>query len=275
LGVPTHADASRGRHPTGSRGQFCRRAALGRPRSSCPLNDDFVSRAGADVIAPCVERPVARFVDDHGRLGRPPARIRVELRIDRDPALPQPVTLLPCPSACAHQARLLVRQSNDGVRVRLEVEPPRGLALVPAVHRERDEVRAVFDVADDDAALVPGPPPDARESQRTPAALGRRGPQEPAATEPVQRAMSAPGRVHEPRRWESRRSSCRVAHGDTSCAGELRRCAARTVRAVFAFRPARARRQACEMCPGCCRLLPLPWKTVSPFARVVSPPAEN
>ena len=44
---------------------------------------------------------------------------------------------------------MLARQSDDGVRVRLEVEPPRGMALVPAVHRERDEVGAVFEVADD------------------------------------------------------------------------------------------------------------------------------
>src|ERR671911_31334 len=31
--------------------------------------------------------PVARFEDDHRCLGRPPAGIRVELRIDRNPAL--------------------------------------------------------------------------------------------------------------------------------------------------------------------------------------------
>ena len=51
----------------------------------------------------------SRFEDDHRRLGRPPDRIRVEPRIDRDPALPQPITLLPRRTACAHRARLLVR----------------------------------------------------------------------------------------------------------------------------------------------------------------------
>ena len=115
--------------------------------------------------------------------------------------------------ARAHRARVLARQSNDGVRVRLEVEPPRGMALVPAVHRERDEVRAVLEVADDDAAFLPGLPPDGREAQRTPAPLVRRGPEEPAPTESVERSMSAPGRVHEPRWRDAGWSGCLCAHG--------------------------------------------------------------
>src|SRR5918998_2507194 len=119
--------------------------------------------------------PVARFEDDHGCLCRPPARIRVEVRIDGDPALPQPITLLPRGEACAHRARMLTCQTNDGLRVRLEGEPPRGMAFVPAVHRERNEVRAVFEVADDDTAFFPRLAADRREAQRTPAALVRRG----------------------------------------------------------------------------------------------------
>src|SRR5438270_2137412 len=86
------------------------------------------------------------------------------------------------------------------------------MALVPAVHGDRDEVRTVFEVADDDAALLPGLPPDGGEAQRAPAALIRRGPQESTATEPVQRAMNAPGRVYEPRRRVFRRPRCRIAH---------------------------------------------------------------
>ena len=75
------------------------------------------------------------------------------------------------PLASADRARLLVRRSNDGVRVRLEVAPPRGMALVPALPRGRDEIRAVFEVADDDAALVPGLPTDGSEAQHAPPAL--------------------------------------------------------------------------------------------------------
>src|SRR5262245_60038794 len=111
---------------------------------------------------------------------------------------------------------MLTRQSNDGVWVRLEVEPPRRIALVPAVHRQRDEVRPILEVADDDAAGPPGPAADGGEAERTPAPLVRRGPQEPAATQLVQRAMGAPRRVHEPRRRDSWRSSWRVAHGTAS-----------------------------------------------------------
>jgi len=72
------------------------------------------------------------------------------------------------------------------------------MAFVPAVHGEHDEIRTVFDVADDDAAFLPGLPSDGREAQRAPAALVRRRPQEPAATELVERSMNAPSPVHEP-----------------------------------------------------------------------------
>ena len=162
--------------------------------------------------------PAPRFEDDHRRLGRPSDRVRVEPRIDRDPALPQPLTLLARRRACAHQARLLVRQPNDGVRVRLEVAPPRGMALVPAVHRDRDEVRTVFEVANDDAALFP---------EFRPMVVRRSAPSRAcstwstgtAATEPVPRAMNAPGRVHEPRRRVFRRPGCCIAHRRSSRTG--------------------------------------------------------
>jgi len=75
--------------------------------------------------------------------------------IDRDPALPQPIALLPGAAAYAHRTRLLIRQPHDRVRVRLEIEPPRGMALIEAVHRQRDEVGTVFEVADDDVAFSP------------------------------------------------------------------------------------------------------------------------
>lgn len=106
--------------------------------------------------------PVARFEYDHGSLGRPPPGESVELWIDRDPALPQPITLLASSRAPTHLVRMLAGQPNDGFGMRLEVEPPRRVAFVLAVHRIRDEVRAVHDVADDDVALLPGLPPDGR-----------------------------------------------------------------------------------------------------------------
>ena len=151
------------------------------------------------------------FEDDDRRLGRAPAGVRVEVSIDRAPALPQPVALLPRRRAGAHRARVLARQPDDGVRMRLEVEPPGGMPLLPAVHREGDQVGAVLEVAEDDRALLPGRPADGREAQRAPPPFVRRGPQEAAATEPVERSMDAPGRVHEPRRRHPRRSAGRHA----------------------------------------------------------------
>ena len=74
-------------------------------------------------------------------------------------------------------------------------------------------------------------PPDTRKTRRSPTEpyferdtivvrlsapqprLFERGPQEAAAAESVERSMSAPCRVHEPRRRNFRRSGCRGAHG--------------------------------------------------------------
>ena len=81
--------------------------------------------------------------------------MRVDVRIDRDPALPQPLTFLSRCEAGAHRSRRLMSQANYCVRVRLEIEPPRGMALVEAVHRERHEGGAVFEIADDDIAFLP------------------------------------------------------------------------------------------------------------------------
>jgi hypothetical protein len=125
---------------------------------------------------------------------------------------PQSVTLLSSDLERSHRASRLAWEADDGIGVCLEIEPPRGMTLVKAVHRESDEVGAVLEVADDDAAFLPGLAPDGREAKRAPAALARRGPQEAAATEPVERSMNAPERVLEPRRREFRRSGCRCVH---------------------------------------------------------------
>ena len=183
------------------------RVALVRPTNTGPRPADEDDRARL-----VSGGHVARFEDDHRRLSRPLARIPVEPWIDRDPALPQPITLVSRGRASAYRARKLVGQSNHGVWVGLQVEPPRRLALVPAVHSERDEVWAIFEVANDHAALFPGLPSDGRETKRTPPALVRRGPQETTATESVEHSMNAPGVVHEPGRRMLRRSRCRGAH---------------------------------------------------------------
>ena len=50
--------------------------------------------------------------DDHRRRGRPSAGMDLDVWIDRDPVLPQPIALLPGGRACTHQARLLASQAN-------------------------------------------------------------------------------------------------------------------------------------------------------------------
>ena len=60
-----------------------------------PDADRSVQPEDASDHNPVSRGPIARLEDDHRRLGRPPDRVRVEPRIDRDPALPQPITLLP------------------------------------------------------------------------------------------------------------------------------------------------------------------------------------
>jgi hypothetical protein len=97
------------------------RARAVHPPSSCAL---ALARLEAGIIAWVSRGPAARLETHHGRLGRPLAGVGVEFRIDRDPALPQSVTLLPRGGAGAHRPRLLARQSNDGVGARLEVGPP-------------------------------------------------------------------------------------------------------------------------------------------------------
>src|SRR3954453_7492315 len=85
------------------------------------------------------------------------------------------------------------------------------MALVPAIHRDGDEVGSVLEVANDDAALLPGLSADGRQTQRTPTTLVGRRPKEAAATESVECPVGAPCVVHEPGRWVLRRTAVVVA----------------------------------------------------------------
>ena len=72
--------------------------------------------------------------------------------------------------------------------VGLQVQPPRRFGLSPAVHRRRDQVRAVLDVADDRDASLARVAPDRSEPEHPPLAA-RRGPQaDPSAGDPEYRA---------------------------------------------------------------------------------------
>ena len=87
-----------------------------------------------------------------------------------------------------------------------------GIRVAPAVHGHGDEVRAVFEVADDHGAGPARPPPDGGQAQGAPAA-GLGSPQtEPAAGPPVQAAMGDPGEPDEPAGRKSCLRAFRVRH---------------------------------------------------------------
>jgi hypothetical protein len=101
----------------------------------------------------------ARFEHDDRCLDRPVASEGVVLGFDCDPSLPELFAFVAGGEACVHPAWALACEADGGVRMSFEIEPPRRVALVPAVHGEEDEIGAVFEVADDDAALLAGLPP--------------------------------------------------------------------------------------------------------------------
>src|SRR5215467_7764139 len=82
-----------------------------------------------------------------------------------------------------------VGETNLGVRPRLQVEPPGRLALTPAVHRHRDDIGAILEIAEDDAAPLAGTAPGGGQLHRAPP-IGLRTPQpDPATSDAVQAAM--------------------------------------------------------------------------------------
>ena len=113
-------------------------------------------------------RCVRRFEHDDWCVDRPLTGKGFVLRFDVEPSLPEPFAIVTGGEACMHRPRALAGEANDGGRMSFEVEPPGRVTLVPAVHGEQDEVGAVFEVTDDDVALLAGLPPDRVESEGPP-----------------------------------------------------------------------------------------------------------
>src|SRR6266550_6106921 len=115
--------------------------------------------------------------------------MRVVVRVIAELAEPRPETLALLAHGrprtdCARAALEL----DLGVRLGLQVEPPRRLRLPPAVHRHRDQVRPILVVAEDRAALLPGPAADGRDPHRSPAP----GPHEPQPASPTGEPVDCP-----------------------------------------------------------------------------------
>ena len=96
--------------------------------------------------------------------------------------------------------------------LRLQVQPPRGVGLGPAVHRQRDQVRAVLVVPDDRDSWLTRAAPNRRQAQQ-PERVARSPQPDPSPAEPKECAVQQPGdaddhsrRDTEPAapRWRSR-----------------------------------------------------------------------
>ena len=136
---------------------------------------------------------------DHGGFGWAPRGVGVEVVVDLGPAGPQPLALVSLGTART-DLPCSVAGLGDGLRMSLQVQPPGGFGRTPPVHRHRDQVGSVLEVADDDLPRPPGAPADRGEPQRPPAA-GLGPPQtHPAARHAQQRAMAVPEQPDEPPR---------------------------------------------------------------------------
>src|SRR5262249_52918537 len=120
----------------------------------------------------------------------------------------------PCPD---HARPVGEIDSRSGMR--LEVEPPPGLTVGPAVHRQRDQVRAVLDVPEEHAALLTRPTSGRGETQGAPPVSFRPPQTDPAAGGPVEAAMGVPSQPDKPSGREPRPVLAFVRHGTSLTAG--------------------------------------------------------
>src|SRR5712692_739013 len=103
----------------------------------------------------------------------------------------------------------------------LEIQPPGGLGIGPAVHGKGDEVRSIHVVAEDGGALLTRAAPDGLQAQVAElAAWRRRREPAPPAGEPMDRTMCHPSAANEPtwrKPWSPLAFNGSVCHVQTSC----------------------------------------------------------
>src|SRR5262252_5841613 len=92
----------------------------------------------------------------------------------------------------------------------LKIEPPGWFRVGPAVHRRRDQIRAVLNVAEDYAALPCGVPSGGGQLEHSPLVGRWRSKDQPAAADRIQSAMELPEDADDPpRRQEGGRGFSR------------------------------------------------------------------
>src|SRR5206468_11134057 len=111
------------------------------------------SSTGRRTSASGSPRSRARFEDDDRGPGRAASRVAIDVVPHLAPSAPEALVLLAlrCPPMDGARA---IGELDGSVGVRLQVEPPGGLGVFPAVHRHRDQVRTILVIAEDHAALL-------------------------------------------------------------------------------------------------------------------------
>jgi hypothetical protein len=137
--------------------------------------------------------------------------VAIEVCIQFTPLSPEAGPLRSRCCACCDRT-WPVDEVDSGVRIRLQIKPPGRLAVRPTVHRHGDEIRTVFEVAEDDAALLVAATSGRRKAQGAPP-IGPCPPQsESPAGDAVQSAVRVPGKADEPSGRNSRHSLAYVRH---------------------------------------------------------------
>ena len=131
------------------------------------------------------------------------SRVAVDVVPHLAPARPQSRSLLAQGGAAAH-GQGAIGHRDVRLRVRLEVQPPGGLAIGPAVHGHGHQVRAVLVVAQDRDPRPAAAAADGSEAHRSPSVRLRAPEPDSAEGDSVDRAMHDPCGPHEPARRDTR-----------------------------------------------------------------------
>ena len=145
----------------------------------------------------------------HGGLGRAARGVGVEVLVDLSPARPESLALGSRGGSCPDTS-WSVACLDAGVRMSLQVQPPRGLGGTPAVHRHRDQVSTVLEVADEDLSRPSRASTGRGEPKRAPTVRLRPPQTQPGARHAHQRAMAVPERHDEPARRQRGAATART-----------------------------------------------------------------
>jgi hypothetical protein len=147
----------------------------------------------------CALGAVAWLEHHHGGLGRAARGVGVEVLVDLSQARPKSLAL---GSVCGSRPDMSwsVACLDGGVRMSLQVEPPRGFGGTPTIHRHRDQVSAVLEVTDEHLSRPSRASAGRGELKRAPTVRLRPPQTEPGVRHAHQGAMGVPERHDEPAR---------------------------------------------------------------------------